>query len=294
MKNALTPLVLLSLAGAFSCGGGGPEGETQSAVVTTIGFAARNGEMAGDFEVSDGIDLDGRMSDRTDIDSCRKSDFVAPDGRPGIDNQFTYLFETVEDMAEEGTIEGIIQGSINGGRLLLMIEVDDVQDWTNDDSVSVRVFNGVGTPNLASDGFIVPDQTFDIDPDSPINVGSGRIVDGVLETDPFEVELPMAFFNVFFDLRLVDARVRANIGPEGVTDGVMGGAVTIDQILEIAAMADEMQEVQYGGLLMGVLPGMADMVRVDGRCTALSANLYFESRRAFLYPGDPPPATDDE
>ncbi len=283
MTKILPPLLLLSLASSLSCGGD-PAGETGSAVVTTIGFAARNGEMVDDIEVSDGLDLDGNVSDRSDVDSCRKSDFVSPDGRPGIDNQFTYLFETVEEMAEEGTVEGIIQGSINGGRLLLMIEVTKVDDWTNDDSVSVRVFNGVGTPNLASDGYIVPDQTFDIDPDSPINEGRGRIVDGVLETDPFEVELPMAFFNVFFDLRLVGAQIRANIGPDGVTDGVMGGAVTIDQILEIAAMADEMQEVQYGGLLMGVLPGMADMERVEGRCTALSANLYFESRRAFLYP----------
>jgi len=285
-------LVLVSLVGALSCGGD-PVSETGSAVVTNIGFAARNGEMAGELEVSEGIDLDGSVSDRSDVDSCRKSDFVAPDGRAGIDNQFTYLFETVEEMAEEGTVEGIIQGSINGGRLLLMIEVEDVQDWTNDDSVSVRVFNAVGTPNLAADGYLVPDQTFDIDPESPINEGSGRIVDGVLETDPFEVELPMAFFNVFFDLRLVGAQIRANIGPEGVTDGVMGGAVTIDQILGIAAMADEMQEVQYGGLLMGVLPGMADMERVDGRCTALSANLYFESRRAFLYP-EPAPEPEAE
>lgn len=284
------PLILLSMAAALSCGGE-PTGESQSAVVTTIGFAARNGEVVGEVEVSDGIDLDGRVSTRADADSCRRSDFVSPDGREGIDNQFTYLFETVEEMAEEGTIEGIIQGSINGGRLLLMIELSDVDDWTNDERVSVRVFNAVGTPNLASDGYLVPDQTFDVDPDSPVNEGVGRIVDGVLETEPFEVELPMAFFNVFFDLRLVDAQLRANVGPEGVTDGVMGGAVTIDQILEIAEMADMMQEVQYGGLLMGVLPGMADMQRVDGQCTALSANLFFESRRAFLFP-DPPPETE--
>jgi len=290
MTKILTPFLLLSIGTGFSCGSE-PTGATQSAVVTTIGFAARNGDMVGETEVSDGIDLDGRTSDRTDTESCRRSDFVSPDGRGGIDNQFTYLFETVEDMAEEGTVEGIIQGSINGGRLLLMIEVNDVEDWNNDDSVSVRVFNAVGTPNLASDGYLVPDQTFDIDPESPVNEGTGRIVDGVLETDPFEVELPMAFFNVFFDLTLVNAQIRADIGPEGVSNGVMGGAVTIDQILEIAAMADEMQEVQYGGLLMGVLPGMADMQRVDGRCTALSANLFFESRRAFLFP-EPAPDTE--
>lgn len=289
IRSSAKTLLVLAIA-ALSCGGD-PVVETSSAVVTTIGFAARNGDVVGELEVSDGIDLDGNVSDRTDVDSCRKVDFVAPDGRTGIDNQFTFLFETVEEMAEEGTVEGIIQGSINGGRLLLMIEVDGVDDWIDDDSVSVRVFNAVGTPNLAADGYLVPDQTFDIDPDSPINEGTGRIVDGVLETDPFEVELPMAFFNVFFDLRLVGAQIRADIGPEGVTSGVMGGAVTIDQILEIAAMADDMQEVQYGGLLMGVLPGMADMERVDGRCTALSANLYFESRRAFLYP-EPAPETE--
>ncbi len=281
-------LVLLAAAG-FSCGSEAT-GESALAVVTTIGFASRNGEMVDAIDVSDGIDLDARVGG--DADSCRKVDFVAPDGRPGIDNQFTYLFEIVEDMAEEGTIEGIVQGSINNGRLLMMIDLEGVDDWVNDDDVTVRVFNGAGRPTLGSDGYIVPDQTFDKDPGSEVSVGHGRIVDGVLETDPFEVELPMAFFNVFFDLRLQNARVRAHVSPEGVTDGLVGGGVSIEDILGIAEMADAMQEVQYRPILSTILPGFADMEKVGNACTALSANLRFESRRAFLYTTEPPPSAD--
>ena len=274
---------------ALSCGGGEPPGESAMAVVTSIGFASRNGEMAGALEVSEGLDLDDRVSAADDRDTCRRADFVAPDGRAGIDNQFSYLFEVVEDMAEEGTVEGIVQGSINNGRLLLMIDVQGVDDWVNDDSVTVRVFNGVGRPTLGSDGYIVPDQTFDRDPGSDVNSARGRIVDGVLETDPFFVELPMAFFNVFFDLRLQGARLRAHVGPEGVTDGVIGGGLSIDDILLIAEMADAMQEIQFKPLLEILLPGLADLELVGTRCSALSANLVFDSRRAFVFAGEPPP-----
>ena len=284
---------LVCALGLLSCGE--PSGESHSAIVTRIGFAARSGDQIDGVDVSPGLDLDS--VDGSDSGSCGRRDFIAPDGTRGIDNQFTFLFELVEDMSEEGTVEGIVQGSINSGRLLLIVEVDEVDDWSNDDSVLVRVFNGMGRPDLGSDGFIVPDQTFDRDPGSPVNEGRGRIVDGELITDPFRVSLPMAFFNVFFDLVLEGAKLRAEVSPRGVTRGILGGFVTIESILELTAMADAMQEIQYTGLARGVLPSLADAHRNElGRCGALSANLLFESRHAFMFDETlgPPPAPDDE
>jgi hypothetical protein len=55
-----------------------------------------------------------------------------------------------------------------------------------------------------------------------------------------------------------------------------------------------MQEVQYGGLLMGILPGFADMQRGERGCNALSANLQFESRRAFLFADELDPSELEE
>jgi hypothetical protein len=50
-----------------------------------------------DMGVSDGFDLDGRVSDRGDAQSCRKADFTSTDGRTGIDNQISQLLPIIEE-----------------------------------------------------------------------------------------------------------------------------------------------------------------------------------------------------
>ena len=65
-----------------ACGVAGPP---QTVVVTELMFVGATGN------VTIGLDLDGRVSDRQDVVSCRQADFVDADGNSGIDNQFARL-----------------------------------------------------------------------------------------------------------------------------------------------------------------------------------------------------------
>lgn len=284
MNRALFGILVAMLVPVGACSTSTVEQTSTAVVVSQIGFGARTGDSIDGVEVADGIDLDGRVSDNSDELGCRRTDFMAPDGRMGVDNQFTFLYETVSEVFQDGVVEGIIQNSINEGRLLLIYQISDVESLRNDDDVEVAIFLGEGRPDLNANARIVGNQTFDRRLDAPVTIVRGRIVEGVLETEAFDTEMPMAFFNVFFDLELTNARIRGEIREDGGMSGILAGAVDQEQVYEIGRMADGAQELQITPTLQMLLPRWADLLPgEDGRCTHLSAALTFESVPAFVF-----------
>ena len=81
--------------------------------------------------------------------------------------------------------------------------------------------------------------------------------------------------------------MRANLGFDGgLEEGLLGGRVTIENLLEIAERA----ELEAGGIYDAVtflLDGMADMApNEDGQCQELSAALTFTAVSGFLFPSN--------
>lgn len=260
-------------------------GEELMVVAREVTFAAREAEVEDGPDISVGVDLDGVDTQVMEEGACFQADFISPDGRRGVDNAFAFLFELVESFFQAGTVEGIIQGTINEGRLLMMFGVTGVDDWENDDSVMLEVFLGTGRPDVGGDGFIVSGQTFDRDLESETTFVPASIVNGALETEPFELTMPMAFFNVFFDLRLHGAKIRAEVTPDGEWSGVVAGAIDGQDVVDLAVQADMMQEIQVSGILESLLPNWVDLGydASSGTCSQLSATLVFESTRAFVF-----------
>jgi hypothetical protein len=236
--------------------------------------------------VAVGFDVDGVVSEDGDDASCGHADFVSPDGTEGIDNQLaliTPLFDTVGI----GAVEGFVQAAVEQGGLLIMWEVKGVDDAQNDDDVTVRLRFGTGKPLLGTDGLLLSGQTFHINPDSPDREVKGSIVDGQLRTEVFEAVLPIVVFEVAYELIIYEARMTADVSYDGgLVNGIMGGRVTIENLLTIAERA----ELEAGGIYEAVtflLDGMADMSpNEDGVCQELSAALTFTSVSGFLFPED--------
>ena len=277
--------IMLALLGACT----EEAGEELMVVARQVTFAAREAEVEDGPDISVGVDLDGVDTQMAEEGTCFQPDFISPDGRRGVDNAFAFLFELVESFFQAGTVEGIIQGTINEGRLLMMFGVTGVDDWENDESVVLEVFLGQGRPDVGGDGFIVSGQTFDRDAQSETTFVPASIVDGALETEAFELTMPMAFFNVFFDLRLHGAKIRAEVSPDGEWRGVVAGAIDGQDVVDLAVQADMMQEIQVSGILESLLPNWVDLgYDVDaGTCSQLSATLVFESTRAFAFDDAP-------
>lgn len=141
--------------------------------------------------VAVGMNLDGFVSESNDGRSCNKSDFVSPDGVPGIDNELAKLLPLI-DIAGENALEGLVQGSIDEGRLLMVFEVTRMEDGTAD----LRVLRGMDMPLLGTDGRILEGQTLSLHPEPLLGEIDGTLIqDGVLKTEPFELQLPSQVFS---------------------------------------------------------------------------------------------------
>ena len=235
--------------------------------------------------VSDGFDLDDTVSDGRDAQGCYNSDFMAPDDTEGIDNQFALLLPLIEAAGGEA-LGPYTQTAVNSGNLLLFFELVGVDDMKNDSDVTLRLYRVVGDTLVGTDGFLQPWQTFDIDLESAWIDTKAQIVDGILTSEGFKFALPFYIFDFYFEARIQGGHLKITFGENGVHTGVIGGAVTLSNIQEIADAVeggdDEAALIQRLGSLF------ADLLPDDtGDCQAMSVTLKFETTGAFLYEDSP-------
>ncbi|MRG93823.1 hypothetical protein [Polyangium spumosum] len=274
-------------AALFLVGCGGEEapaaascetGETYAAITTKLQFARLMSDT-----VAPGFDLDGRTSDGSDTLSCGKKDFKDPEGRAGVDNQLAPLVPEVEKFVGDA-IDGLLQGSINDGQLVILMEMENVDDFKNDACVNLAVQVGVKKrPNLGTDGVIEAYQTFEPDPAAERSyVTNARIENGVLETGPFTLAIPLAIFDVAFTLHVQDARFRFSIDEELRMKGHLGGGVLPDEIIEGVKDGDGLEDLLPQIKLL--LDANTDLAYNEdtGKCEQLSATLDVEGVPAFI------------
>jgi hypothetical protein len=259
-----------------------PPMESMLCVIDTIMFAAET-----EPGVSPGFNLDEKVSDGSDMESCGGVDFTDPDGTPGIDNQAALLVP-VFDLVGFGAVSSFIQGAVEEGGFLLLWQIDGIDNLFHDDEVTVRMRFGSGVPLLGTDGRIVAGQTYHLHGDSPDQqVPNARITGGVLEAGPYDTFLPIDVFGVHYELDVRGAYLRGRLTYDGgIEDGILGGAVTYDSLLELAAKADNEAGGIYDRVVL-ITDGLGDMMPDEnGECQAMSASLAYSAVPAFFYPGE--------
>lgn len=256
-------------------------GECEPVVVVARGIAFATEQADG---VSMGFDLDGRISDGTDFESCRQEDYVSPDGEPGIDNQFSILWKAITNVIDDA-VDGLLRGAINDGSLLFIIELTGVDDRLNDDCVDLRILQGAGKPDIGTDGYITSGQTFDIASDSPQSYfPCATLRDGVLEAGPFDGEVPVSVLDFNFTMRVYNALVRATLHEDGSMTAMIGTALEAEQIIEIGESAD----FRLVGLVSTLVRNRADLDPDEfGECQKMSGTLLLDGVSAFMYEDTP-------
>jgi hypothetical protein len=243
-------------------------------VVSEVGF---HGEI--EPGVVYGFNLDDRVSDTTDEQTCGKSDFISSVGEAGVDNQLAAIWPIVDGLVGD-QVTSLLQQAISDGRFLLMMEMQGLDDPLNDDDVTFTVMRGALVPQYNADGIIVPAQTYSVDDNFPKSIiENAKVVDGVLEAGPIEFEVPIFIFDAAFGMKFNDGRLRIKIQEDGTFSGVMAGAVNIDsflgEILQTAAAAE-------AELVLPIFQSYADMEFVDGECKSFSAAFTFKSVSGFV------------
>lgn len=239
-----------------------------------------------------GWDLDHKISDDTDKTTCNHSDFLSPDGVPGIDNQFATLVPLLA-ATRISAVEQLLQASITSGGILMLVELNGIDDLKNDPDIDVRVRAAFGVPLLGTDGLLLTDQTFHVSPRDPdVHVPHAWLKDGVLETPPFDIVLPVQVFGKDYALDARGAHVRFHIvDGERIDHGSLGAGITLQSIRAIALKAAE-GEGDILEIVENLVAGNGDLEPdASGACTQMSAGLQFTGVSAYFFAADTTPTT---
>lgn len=264
---------------SMSCEVAEDEEREWTGVITEIKFGRE--EPPG---VSLGTNIDGRVSQSDDAESCFRADLSSPEGAEGIDNQFSKILPLVEAVGGEA-IEGLVQGIINQGRLLLMFELLALDDplLEADDCLQFNFFYGLGTPQVSAEGVIISGQTFDRDAERPsLSIEGVTLNERTFEVAGLEFQLPIEVFDQSYILDLSRVTIHGTFDSEGELSGYLSGAIDVD------AVAARIEEIEGGGMVAALVPGFlrqqADLdPDEEGVCHGLSVTLTFKSKRAHLF-----------
>lgn len=245
-----------------------------------------------------GLDLDGGSpSDST----CDHQEFTDPHGTSGVDNQeYRVMGCTLEWRGTDGIKGDIAVGThqfLASGEWTQVILLRGVDSLENDDNVEVIYANTPDRPVTDSTGRFLPGASFTISTTPPRerNVLRGRIVNGVLETDPQDIRLAMTWgqggardirgVRTKYDYR--KGRLRLAFQPDGSLKGYLGGYRPVFDVIQSPAIGGPGSALVAGidcSAMLATLKKYADGERdpKTGKCTAISSALEMTAIPAFV------------
>lgn len=273
--SACTDLETGDTTQAEQCG----SASSRAFLISTLAFTRIDAETG----QAPGFDVDEVVSTGDDAGSCFKKDFVGPHGEAGIDNQIAVFVPELEKILGNA-VDGLVQGAINNGDLLILMDVRGAESLKNDDCVDMTVQLGKGKPTLGTDGVIEAYQTYDLDTQGEVSEAThGTIVDGELTIGPFELAIPIAIFDVAFTVHVHRALVHFTVDAADGTlkGGYVGGGIVPQEILD--GVKEGAGVAQYLPVLSIVLNQSADLEPdAEGTCQQISVALKISAVEAFV------------
>lgn len=230
-----------------------------------------------------GLNLDGKSG---------PGDFTSPSGEPGIDNQ---LFRVIGCIRNYRSPEGQLQLFANRNVRnhiynRAMIEIVGLDSLENDDDVQVNVYRGLDRLLTdASGDRIIPGGTQRVDGRFGKRFMSrlkGRIVDGVLITEPQDVRWPWAIFSGSpGEYRIRDMRLRLVLTGHSA-EGLIAGYADVERFYRTLSHWS-MHYLAYGQLdpsgfyreLNRLADGFPDET---GKMTAISSSIGIKMIQVFI------------
>jgi hypothetical protein len=235
-----------------------------------------------------GINLDGTADGQATDKTCRHEKFTNAEGRP-VDNQVARAMGCIEGFRTGGFSTEFYSNEVATSPINRhLIEITGVDSETNDPQVEVTIYKGRDSVIRRADrNAFVPFMTQRVDDLFPQFVlkTHGRIVDGVLTTDPIPLaRLPILHVQVVNERRIRDMRLQLKIGPESAT-GYLGGYEQIGSMWDYLSKSPASATSKYSpaGLyraLQRYADGFPDPA--TKQCTAISVAYKVNAVRALI------------
>lgn len=245
--------------------------------------------------VVDGFDLDGSPANPATFGSCPHLEFTAPDGTTGIDNQLWRVVGCIKGYQPGSVIDEYAVANIKSGSRTILIEISDLDDERNDDSVTVGIYSSHDPVPIDAAGNIAAHASYQVTPNRRYHaVLQGKLTDGVVTAGPIE-ELYLEYNGQFLEseYQFRNARVRLELKEDGTVEGLIGGYWDVEAFYD----AHGRQATRAGVFSIGyTCPGFYHALREaadgypdpqTGRCTAISTAFRLRGVPAFVVHQEP-------
>ena len=239
--------------------------------------------------VADGVNLDGNDGNGPPPRGvCKHTNFVSPDGRTGIDNQFYRVMACVPGFrGKQGYRNQTSNARRADGNTTTLVEISGIHDEKNDRHVDVAIIFSRDKPIRDTAGKYVPNYTYRTTDNPNFTLYNrrlrGSIVDGVIITEPVKRLL----LNLGQDpqLELFDVRLRLEILPDGSLQGLLAGYRDWREIVTNSASG------YTEGLFSYQVPGLYNSLKrnadglkdpVTGECNGISISYEIDAVPAFI------------
>lgn len=273
---------------SFEMRGRGPTGETDiyspELIQDTLPYTDAKGT------ISNGVNLDGTVDGSATPKTCAHTKLTSPDGRKDVDNQLYRVMGCNRQMRPDGIFDQFINNEIITKQTnRWLVEISDVDNRQNDDHVTVTVAHGLDKLVQDASGKFIPGLSQRIDHALPRYIAktTGKIVNGVLITDPFtQILLPTTTFLEDGEHHFKNAVLRLQLSADNAV-GTFGGYHDVDRYYRFIAKTAGHHGVTMaisGPSIWAALKRNADGFKDQstGQCTAISASYDVKLVRAFI------------
>ena len=172
----------------------------------------------------EGLDLDGRHT--------AGQDFITPAGGRGVDNQF-YRATGCSQSFQPGGQSNQFSIPMYAGEWGILIRLADVDDLANDASVTVGLYANADPMQVSPTREALRYATYALDQDPQFRAETrGRIVDGVLTTDPVDVRFRSVVNSMHLERVLRDARLQVELAEDGSLEGILAGYAPVESLYD--------------------------------------------------------------
>jgi hypothetical protein len=243
-------------------------------------------------KLSFGMNLDGNTDGSPTANTCKHENFIGLDGTPGVDNQMYRLLGCIYGFRSYGQFEvNANENRKSNGNGMTLIEVTGVDDTKNDSDVEVSFYRAVDQYTLDGSGRFTPFASYRIDaPDGKPRYASkvkGRIENGVVVTEPGNVNLPFYGNYTYMNQEIKDMRMQLTLAEDGAgATGMVAGYYGVDQLMFYVGGLGPIQSTAISNCpsthvaAHQLADGYPDPQ--TGKCTALSSAFNFSAVAAFV------------
>lgn len=261
------------------------DNETRTYVINALIIPEASGDEVLGFNL-DNIDSgDGGAGE-----TCEEqvADYVSPadPNHVGVDNALVSILSQLGSVIGDIDLNQTVADQLASGDLLILLTVSGIDSFSYDPEVTLQLALGAlpdGAEIELQDGKLAPGQTFEIE--TPLGPAvQGDIFDGRLRAQVSKIDIPINAGDFSLDLSITNPQVRFDISENGLENGVIGGVLTVDDLVaaiaDIPAAGDFCNDPPQCTAARSILEGLADVSPDPADpefCTALSVGLGFEA-----------------